>query len=282
MENKKYIIATLSQNEINLISCGNSALEVQSNLVDSLRMWFVGADMFNNFQAPNDPSHFLKLAQDAYDKASIEDRVKVFDLSSMGGIFEGRYKISEVASSKTSTDSLRHWACLWQIAKTTAGGLLGEVPTLEELRWLVTDTGFYITKLNPCPNPPKSPLEKEQLVRELMTHFDVAFKFGAPQKTLFLLADIVNDISTKLSENLGDFSHLSIDELTLKLNSRRSLERMNERSETKFWVAGPSSEELEAMISKRQVNSNIDEPSKTNFQFSPELSHFINLVNSSK
>jgi hypothetical protein len=282
MENKKYIIATLNHNEINLISSGNSANEVENSLVDSLRMWFISADMFNNFQAPNDPSYFLGLARDAYDKASIEDRVKVYDLSSMSDIFEGKKKISQLSSSKTSTDTLRHWSCLWQISKTTTGGLLGEVPTLEELRWLVIDTGFYITKLNPCPIPPKSNNEKEQLICELMAHFDVAFKFGAPQKILFLIADIVNDITTNINETQGDFSHLSLEELILKLNGRRSLERMNERSETKFWVAGPSSEELEVIISKRKENPNLNVSSSFNLKFSPELSHFISLIKNSK
>jgi hypothetical protein len=277
-----YIIATLNHNEITLISCGNSTIEVEDKLVDSLRLWFISADMFNDFKAPNDPSYFISLARDAYNKACVSYNVKVFDLSYMCDIFEGRKKISQLSTQKTSTDTLRYWSCLWQIAKTTTGGLLGEVPTLEELRWLVVDTGFYITKLSPCPNSPKNVTEKENLVHELTTHFDVAFKFGAPQKTLFLLADIVNDISTKINETQGDFSHLSLDELVTKLNSCRALESMNERSETKFWVAGPSSQELESMISKRKINPNHDYSSKPTFQFSQELSHFISLVKSSK
>lgn len=282
MENKKYLIARLQHNEINLISCGHSSVEINEKLQDSLRLLFISAEMFNDFKSPNDPSYFLQLAHDSLEKAKVEDRLKVFDLSGMSEIFESRKKISELSSENTSTDTLRHWACLWQIGNTTTAGLLGEVPTFEELRWLVTDTGFYITKLNPCPKSPKSIDEKEHLIRELIAHFDVALKFGAPKKTLLLLAEIINELSTKFTESKGDFSHLTLDELVNKLNSRRALERMNERSETKFWVAGPSSDELEKLISIRKNNLNNEDISTSNFRFSSELLHFISVVKNSK
>lgn len=276
MNNKEYFIAILTHNKIQVIANGHSKIDVDTKLKDSLRLLFISADMFNQTQNSGGPSYFLNLAQEAFDFAIQNNRYNFYNVSYLGEVFNRYKKISEISNGKVTADNSRGWSCLWEIANNNSTGLLGDVPTIEDQRWLVTDTGFYITKDKPFENSPTNIDDKKSLILELICQFDVAFKYGASSKVLHLFAEIIKKNIAEFNQSKGDFNHLSIEELEEKLERQMTLDRFNNSIEMKFIVKGPTSEELKKIISLRK-EFGIDKDGSINFLISHNLQKYMDL-----
>ena len=278
MNNKEYFIASATHNNIQVIANGHSKLEVDSKLKDSLRLLFISADMFNQTQSNGGPSYFLNLAQEALDSAIKKSNYNLYNVSYLGEVFDRNKKISELLSEKVTADNSRGWSCLWEISKNNTG-ILGGTPTVEDQRWLVTDTGFFITKENPLENFPQTSDEKKAAICEFISQFDVAFKYGASRKVLQIFAEIIKKNISIFYQSKGDFSNLSIEELEVMLIKRENLEKANIAMGTNFVVRGLTSTELRKIIldKKSSVKSSND---VFKFKISNELEKYMNEIQS--
>lgn len=280
MSSKEYLLAILERNGINLIASGYSQSELTLKLQESLKMWLIANDMFKNISASSDPAFFVNESKKLLNDSISEDKLKTFNLSAMGGVFEGTKKISELVSKNNTSDSMKHWAYLWQMAKESenAGGVLGEIPSIDELRWLVTDGGFYITNRNPSLDTPKTLEDSKNQVHQFISHFDIAIKFGAPAKTLKIIASIVKNLLSKYNESQGIYSHLSIDELEVMLQRREGVEMANKAMGTNFVVKGLSAQELRGIIDFRKSSGDSLKTNFDGFVFSQNLIEYIKNV----
>lgn len=276
LNKKEYFIAILTHNKIQLIANGHSKIEVDTKLKDSLRLLFISADMFNQKQGSGEPSYFLNLAQEVFDFSVQDNKYNFYNVSYLGELFERNKKISELSNKEIPADNSRGWACLWEIANNNSTGILGEVPTIEDQRWLITDTGFFITKENPFEKYPQNIEQKKSSIIELICQFDVAFKYGASLKVLQLFADIIKKNIADFNQSKGDFTHLSIEELEEKLERQMTLDRYNDSVGMKFIVKGPTAEELKKIISLRK-EFGIDKGEVNNFVISDNLQKYMNL-----
>ncbi|MCM3565716.1 hypothetical protein [Hydrogenophaga intermedia] len=286
MSDKEYLIAQIERNGIHIAASGHSTAELTEKLKDSLRLWLAFNEASKNPNSPRGPADISDKAQILVDEAIAEGNCKIFKLTAMGELFEGRRKISELTSKNETSDAMRYFACLWQITKSNknAGGVLSAIPTPEELRWLVTDTGFFITRQNPSPAQHKYADERKQLVKDFIQHFEVAYKFGAPPKVLAVLAGIVKDALTKLGEEQGNYNHLSISELEEKLiqveGAEKAVAEMAKMAEMEslgisFKSPKLSSEELRGIIAKRKSEGNSDANPLADFNINSELRRFM-------
>lgn len=284
MTRKEYLFAKFERNGIKLIANGSSSDELNEKLKASLRMWLIANEMFKNTNSTQNPNYFLNEAQKLINEAIDEKNLKVFNLSNLAEIFEGKRKISELVSENNTSDAMRGWACLWHmsILNEDSGGVLGEMPNIEELRWLVTDSGFYITEKIPTKVAPKTIDEKKKLIKDFINHFNVAYKFGAPKKTLILIAKIINTVMSNFYESQGSFNHLSIVELESMLVRRISVERANLAMGTDFVVRGLNSTELKEIIFERKSNSDSKNSPLIDFEIEDTLDDFLQLVRISK
>ena len=280
MTRKEYLFAKFERNGIKLIANGSSSDELNEKLKASLRMWLIANEMFKSTNSTQNPNYFLNEAQKLINEAIDEKNLKVFNLSNLAEIFEGKRKISELVSESNTSDAMRGWACLWNmsILNEDSGGVLGEMPNIEELRWLVTDSGFYITEKTPTKVAPKTIDEKKKFIKDFINHFNIAFKFGAPKKTLILIAKIINTAMSSFYESQGSFNHLSIVELESMLVRRISVERANLAMGTDFVVRGLNSTELKEIIFERKSNSDSKNSPLTDFEIEGALDDFLQLV----
>ncbi len=278
MSNKEYLLAKLERNGINLVASGHNADELNDKLKDSLRLWLISNDMFSGNNASNDPAYFLNKAQKILEDSRVEEKLKIFNLSAMGDVFEGSRKISELVTHKNTSDAMRFWLFHWQSAKSSegAGGVLGAIPAVDELRWLVTDSGYYITVQSPTNIPPKTIEEKIKFINEFISHFEVAFKFGAPSKTLSVIAEIIKKAISNFNETQGNYNHLSVEELEVMLTRRLGVEMANKAMGTNFMVRGLSVEELKNIISSRKSQGANDAILSNEFSLSDILKSYIN------
>ena len=277
MKPKEYYIAIVIHKKIQILANGHSKFEVDNKLKDSLRLLFISADMFNQTQSAGGPTYFLNLAQEALDFAIQNNNYNLYNVSYLGDVFERNKKISELLIEKVTADNSRGWSCLWEIAKNNTTGILGDVPTVEDQRWLVTDTGFLITKDNPFENAPQSSDEKEASINEFISQFEVAFKYGASRKVLEIFAEIIKKNISTFYQSKGDFSHLSIDDLEAMLIKRENLEKANIAMGTNFVVRGLNSTELRKIIleKKSSFKSSND---VVKFKLSNELEKYISEI----
>ncbi len=274
MIDKLYLLGKLEYNGMTLVSCGFSNEQVHNQIIDSLKLLFVSSDMFNKEQVTDGPSYFINLAHNVLQKATLENKFEIFNLTGLGLIFDGKQKISNTVTTEASSDLIKYWAFMWHIAKNNTTGLLGQVPSIDELRWLVTDEGFYITKLNPSSIVAKTLLEKENLIFDLISHFDTAHKLGAPNNVLLILSEIIDLLIVKFNEGSGNFYHLSIEQLQEKYNQLLSIEQYNEAQNLKFKIAGPTSSDIEEIIALRLSNHEHKYPI-SNFKITDVLKQYL-------
>jgi hypothetical protein len=282
MKSKDYFIAKLERNGINLVASGHSASDLNDKLKDSLKAWLITNNIFKNNDASKDPAYFVNEAQKLLDETVADKKLEIFNLSVIGEVFEGTKKISELVTKTNTSDGMRYWLFLWQTSKKSehAGGVLGEIPTTDELRWLVTDSGFYITIQTPTIASPKTIDEKKKIINEFISHFEVAFKFGAPAKSLLIIAKIIKNAVSNFNEIQGNYSHLSIEELEVMLTRRVSLEMTNKAMGTNFIVEGLSVEELNKIIDLKKLEGAAKSDSRNVFTISKNLEDFINQAKS--
>ena len=98
MTRKEYLFAKFERNGIKLIANGSSSDELNEKLKASLRMWLIANEMFKNINSTQNPNYFLNEAQKLINEAIHEKNLKVFNLSNLAEIFEGKRKISELIS----------------------------------------------------------------------------------------------------------------------------------------------------------------------------------------
>jgi hypothetical protein len=279
MTTKEYYISIITHNKIQVIANGYSKIEIDTKLKESLRLFFISADMFNQTNSNGGASYFLNLADEALYSAIQKNNYNLYNVSYLGEIFDRNKKISELLSDKSTADNARSWSCLWEISKNNITGILGATPTAEDLRWLVTDTGFFITKDSPSENSLQTIDEKEALICEFISQFDVAFKYGASRKVLQIFAEIIKKNISSFYQSKGDFSHLSIDDLEAMLIKRESLEKANIAMGTNFVVRGLSSFELRKIIAEKN-SSNKSSNDVIKFKISNELEKYMNEIQS--
>ena len=282
---KVYLLGRLDLGETKMISCGHSSTEVNDKLRDSIRMMIISNEMLSNADAENSPSYYVDAAQSFINQKIAENKLEIINLSAMREIFEGNKKISEFASEKTTTDTLKYWSCLWHIAKNNTLGLQGSIPSIDEIRWLVTDFGYYITVNKPTSKEEKSifyrPSREEniKITQEFIMHFEVALKFGAPQNTLLTIAKIIKNKIARINESENNYDHLTTEELERKLLGRKNIEILKGVDDfDKFSIGGPSIKELEEMIQHRKSNQWDSSKSTSDFTISQSLQSFMKLV----
>jgi hypothetical protein len=253
MTNRAHTLIRMEHNGFHLVSCGRTLFDADASLFTVVKILFVGASLFNE-TTQTSSSDFDKLANDAIDSAGVSGKKKVFNLSGMADILDGRLKISQMVSDKTNADTLRYWACLWNIADRGAPGIVSAEPVIDDLRWLVTDEGFYITKSHPSRNLGTTIDEQGKTLEEFKNHLSIAIKLGASAKVINELEAIVNDLSVLIGEAQGSFDHLSTEQLEQKLMGKLGADAFLERAGNRFVIRGPSVDQLKELIAQRKVS----------------------------
>jgi uncharacterized coiled-coil protein SlyX len=177
---------------------------------------------------------------------------EIFSLTGMAEILEGKMKISQFKSPKTDADTLRYWICMWAMAERNSCGLISNMPSAQELRWLVTDDGFYITKQHPVRTLGASIEKMQETLKDLESHLAIVIKLGAPERVIEELNVIVNELTISMNKSQGNYDHISLEELERQLKNREFF-ASSECEGIGITVAGPTASQLSELIAKRRA-----------------------------
>lgn len=253
MNNTEYTLLKMIHNGFVFWAHGNTPIEAENCLFHRVKTVLIGADMFSKTSIIADPEHFKMVAKNAINEASATGNKKSFNLSGMTGVLERKINISKAVSKNIDSDTLRGWVYLWTSSLRNSTGFGIESRTPDDLRWLITDNGFFIDKNNPSENPAKTNDEKRLLAEEFQKHIFIAKKFGASTLVINELSNIEKNLTAQINESTGDFSHMSLEELNEKLENIIALENFSKRNGNQFIISGPTAALLKEAIEKRNV-----------------------------
>ena len=160
---------------------------------------------FSDKVESNKPEFIENQIKNIIEKATDSGEFRVINLGGMGGILDGKQKISEAVSHKVDADTLRVWLHLWTFSVRSGTGLEAEKPSLEDLRWLITDDGHYIDSSHPSKKVAVSIEEKKSLIEEFRCQILIAKKFGASTRVVSQLIEIEKKLNICLLHKTDKF-----------------------------------------------------------------------------
>ncbi|WP_146182871.1 hypothetical protein [Limnohabitans sp. Jir72] len=253
MSNFNHTLVKLNHNNVIFWAHGATPTEAENRLKNRVNTALIGFDMFSNNPRVSEPEHFKIKTQNIINEATASRNKNVFNLSGMANVLERKINISEAVSQNVTSDTLRGWMYIWTSSLRNSTGIGIEARISEDLRWLITDNGFYIEKNYPSENSPKSNNDRRLLIEEFKKHIFIAKRFGAPTRVINELSEIENNLTIQLNESIGDFSHLSLEDLEEKLRNTTSFEEYSKRNGNMFATKSPTAAQLKEIIEKRKL-----------------------------